>query len=147
MHDCLSLARALPKQAFLPRQVSHFPLGWIPAVRRFGRVLLTVLLDSKYPSDNIEAALKNVFGRSRSIADWSAANEMGLHVGMPVTTTEDATTFVMTNYNGVGDEDDGAGQYNGAASMSVTNTEISGLPYLKTRAWHEPYPFMESVST
>lgn len=97
-------------QAFKPRRASNLPLAWIPAVHTFWKTALSVLLDSKYSSVNLEAALKNLFGHSSSIADWSIAQEMGMHIGMPVTTTEDTTTFLITNYNGVGDDDVTTGQ-------------------------------------
>ncbi|KAK2595185.1 hypothetical protein QQS21_007090 [Conoideocrella luteorostrata] len=50
----------------------------------------------------MEAALKKVFGSSRKICDWSPGTEMGFHIGMPVTSTDDASTYLITNYNGAG---------------------------------------------
>ncbi|KAK2050979.1 hypothetical protein LY76DRAFT_476323, partial [Colletotrichum caudatum] len=58
--------------------------------------------DSRYPSQHIEQALRDIFGSERSIDDYSAADTMGTMVGMTVATVEDASACILTNYNGVG---------------------------------------------
>ena len=102
VNDCIATSKALAQAVFRPRRVAPLPLAWIPSVRRIWQTILSVLLDSRYPSRNIEAALKKVFGSSRNISDWSLATEMGLHIGMPVTATNDTSTHLITNYNGIG---------------------------------------------
>lgn len=102
MDDCVAATRALAMEVFRPRHVTQFPLAWVPKMRKFWQTVLSVILDSRYPSRNIESALKKVFRPSRCMSDWSTANEMGLHIGMPVTTTGDASTRIITNYNGTG---------------------------------------------
>jgi hypothetical protein len=89
VNDCMVTSKALARAVFRPRRVASLPLAWIPSIHRIWQTILSILLDSRYPSRNIEAALKKVFGSSRNISDWSLATEMGLHIGMPVTATND----------------------------------------------------------
>lgn len=103
------LAETIAEHTFRGRDVSALPLGWTGAGRRLWRCLITLLTDSKYSSANLEASLKAVFGEARTLSDWTVANEMGLHVGMPVTTVEDTATFVATNDGGAGNPEDTVG--------------------------------------
>jgi hypothetical protein len=59
--------------------------------------------DSLYKSDNIEAALKQVFGAKSSIIDISNATATGTRIGIPVATVNGKPSRrLFTNYNGVG---------------------------------------------
>lgn len=68
------------------------------------------MADSRYPTRNLRLALQSVFGEGRSIIDCSKATEMGAMVGVPVTTINDVSTCVFSNYNGVGKRDDSTGK-------------------------------------
>ncbi|KID94906.1 patatin-like phospholipase, partial [Metarhizium majus ARSEF 297] len=121
---------ALARAVFRPRRVASLPLAWIPSIHRIWQTILSVLLDSRYPSRNIEAALKKVFGSSRNIADFSLATEMGLHIGMPVTATNDTSTHLVTNYNGVGKRNQDGGRR--------TNELLEALLSLSSRRLPDP---------
>ncbi|KAL0764688.1 hypothetical protein CaCOL14_012804 [Colletotrichum acutatum] len=60
------------------------------------------LFGSRYLSQHIEKALRDMFGSDRSIADYSAADTIGAMVGMTVATVQDASACIFTSYNGVG---------------------------------------------
>ena len=48
--------------------------------------LVSYLADGLYPADNLESALKEVFGSDTSILDYSHATAIGAKVGILVTT-------------------------------------------------------------
>jgi len=109
VEDCIASSEALARLVFRPRQVSQLPLAWIPPVHAMWQLLLSVALDSRYPAKGLEKTLQKLFGSKRSIMDHSMATEMGQFIGMPVTSTVDASTYIITNYNGVGRRKDKAG--------------------------------------
>jgi len=95
-----------PRQVFIPI-ISNI-LSRIPILSRI-RLLssICVLLkafraDSLYPAENIEAALQTVFGKEKTILDYSHATSIGTRVGLPVATIREPTSCIFTNYNGVG---------------------------------------------
>ena len=59
-------------------------------------------VNSLYPAHNLEGILQDNFGRDRSILDYSMATAKGVRIGLPVTTVQDASPCIFTNYNGVG---------------------------------------------
>lgn len=95
--DCASIFENLAKTAFQPRKVSQ-----IPILSRIQELLITYLADSLYPADNLEAALKDVFGSDRGIMDCSHATATRTKVGMPATTIPGTLSCIFTNYNRVG---------------------------------------------
>lgn len=97
IEDCISSFENLAHLAFKPR-----PSNWIPFLSKIYEFAISLLVDSRYPARNLEAALRMVFGSTRSIIDCSKASEMGAKVGMPVTTIRDVSACVFTTYNGVG---------------------------------------------
>jgi hypothetical protein len=102
--------------AFKPRQVFSpiisnilFPiLSRIPFLSRI-RLLSSICVlfkafraDSLYPAENIEAALQAVFGKEKTILDYSHATSIGTRVGLPVATIREPSSCIFTNYNSVG---------------------------------------------
>jgi hypothetical protein len=89
----------LAKLAFQRRKVFNLP--FLP---RILELLISYFADGLYPPENIEAALKQVFGTDRSILDYSHATATGTRVGLPVATVnEKPSCRIFTNYNGVGE--------------------------------------------
>lgn len=89
----------LAKVAFKRRKVSKIPL-----VPRLVEYLISYFADGLYPPENIEAALKHVFGTEKGILDYSHATSTGTRVGLPVATVDDQpSSRIFTNYNGVGE--------------------------------------------
>jgi hypothetical protein len=89
----------LAKLAFQRRKVSNLP--FLP---RIVELLISYLADGIYPPENIEAALKQVFGANRGILDFSHATTTGTRVGLPVATVDEKPSCrIFTNYNGVGE--------------------------------------------
>lgn len=63
--------------------------------------IVSFLSDGLYPSVNIEKALQQVCGMSKSILDVSHATATGTLVGLPVATADEAPSCrVFTNFNG-----------------------------------------------
>jgi hypothetical protein len=95
----------LAKVAFKPRKVLH-----IPFISRIYELAKSYLADGLYPAENIEAALKAVFGKDKSILDYSYATSIGARVGLPVATIREPLSCIFTNYNGVGTRDEDQGK-------------------------------------
>ncbi len=97
--DCTETFEKLAKLAFQRRKVFNFP--FLP---RALELLVSYFADGIYPPENIEAALKQVFGTDRSILDYSDATATGTRVGLPVATVDERPSCrIFTNYNGVGE--------------------------------------------
>jgi hypothetical protein len=101
--DCANAFESLARKAFKPRGFAQIPLlSRIPIVAHILEFLMSYLADGLYPADDLEAALKDVFGDNRSILDHSHATAIGAKVGLPVTTILETDPCIFTNYNGVG---------------------------------------------
>jgi hypothetical protein len=101
--DCANAFESLARKAFKPRGFLHIPvLPHIPILSHILEFLVSYLADGLYPADDLEAALKDVFGDDRSILDYSHATAIGAKVGLPVTTILETDPCIFTNYNGVG---------------------------------------------
>ncbi|KAH8655641.1 patatin-like phospholipase-like protein [Xylariales sp. PMI_506] len=100
IEDCIKSFESLARIAFKPR-----PSFRIPIISSIYDLFISLILDSRYPATNLEAALRMVFGPTKGAMDCSKATEMGTMVGMPVTTIRDIQPCVFTNYNGVGKRD------------------------------------------
>ncbi len=95
----------LAKVAFKPRKVLQ-----IPILRHLLELMISYFTDGLYPPENIEAALKQVFGNERSILDFSHATSSGTRIGLPVATVHGKPSRrIFTNYNGVGKREKGQG--------------------------------------
>ncbi|GJC91169.1 calcium-independent phospholipase A2-gamma [Colletotrichum liriopes] len=82
--ECIARFESLSNQAFTPRGVPSIPI-----------------IGSFVSVATHRAALRDMFGSERSIADYSAADTMGAMVGMTVATVQDASACIFTNYNGL----------------------------------------------
>jgi hypothetical protein len=95
----------LAKVAFTPRKVSK-----VPIFRNFIELMISYFADGLYAPENIEAALKQVFGIDKSILDVSHATTAGIRIGLPVATVGGTPSRrIFTNYNGVGERAEGQG--------------------------------------
>ncbi|OQU97158.1 hypothetical protein CLAIMM_03134 [Cladophialophora immunda] len=103
VEDCANIFESFAKRAFRPRWVSHIPVvSRIPVLSHILEFLVSYLADGLYPADNLEAALKAVFGGDMGILDNSYATAIGAKVGIPVTTVLETDPCLFTNYNGAG---------------------------------------------
>ncbi|KAM3448970.1 hypothetical protein NHJ6243_010036, partial [Beauveria neobassiana] len=82
-------------------------VGDVPILSPLLQILSSLLVDSKYSAKRLESIQKDAYGVSRSIVDSNAASEMGISLGVTLTTTDDASTCIATNYNGVGGRNNG----------------------------------------
>lgn len=98
IEECIRSFKSLSLSAFKPRLLSQLPLAKFGSLASIWQIGLSLLFDSKYESGNLEAALQNVFGSTKSLTDWSAATEMGIMVGITMATA-DGKTLVASNRN------------------------------------------------
>ena len=99
-----------PRQVFIPiisKILSPIlsRIHFLPRIRLLSSIcvlLKAFRADSLYPAENIEAALQAVFGKEKTILDYSHATSIGARVGLPVATIREPSSCIFTNYNGVG---------------------------------------------
>lgn len=96
IENCITSFETLSRFAFTPRTLSQLPMAGIAGLSRAWQLGLSLLYDGKYEPKNLEGALKQVFGSTRSLIDWSAATEMGITVGVPMTTVDGKTLVATT---------------------------------------------------
>ncbi|KXJ84844.1 acyl transferase/acyl hydrolase/lysophospholipase [Microdochium bolleyi] len=94
---CIVAFEELAKQAFKPR----LPYS-IPLITKLLNLCLLIVNDCRYSAENLEASLQAVFGLTTTMLQSSKATEMGIMVGVSVTTTSDVECQVFSNYNGIG---------------------------------------------
>lgn len=83
----------------------------IPFLSRLQELLGSYFTDGLYGAENIEAALKEVFGTEGSILDYSYATSTGTRIGLPVATVHERPSCrIFTNYNGVGTQERNQGE-------------------------------------
>jgi len=97
VETCIERYEHLAKVAFQPR-----PSPNIPVLSQIIEFLISFIADGRYSAENLEKALQETFGSYRSILDCSKATATGTRIGVPVTTIDDASTCIFTNYNGIG---------------------------------------------
>ncbi len=123
VEHCIASFESLARLAFKPRPLCHIPV--VTAVYEF---LFSLLVDSRYSARNLEWALQDVFGTTRSIIDCSNASEMGALVGMPATTIRDTSTYIFTNYNGVGQRVESGTVINPRLAPDTNYSRLSSSP-------------------
>lgn len=101
---CLAFQRHSLLRLFL------FFLGGLPLVPRVLEFLVSLVVDSKYSADQLEMMQRDVYGTERSLTDSHEASKTGAMVAITLTTTDDTSTLIATNYNGAGKRDSGCGQ-------------------------------------
>ncbi|KAF4486799.1 Calcium-independent phospholipase A2-gamma [Colletotrichum fructicola Nara gc5] len=125
--ECIARFESFSNHAFTPRGVPSIPIisslvrlmMQVPVLATVVRAAAVLLFDSRYPSQHIEQALRDMFGSDRGIADYSAADKMGAMVGMTVATVRDASACIFTNYNG-------SGQRGGDRDYELLRTSVNG---------------------
>ncbi|KAL6406357.1 hypothetical protein AUP68_09147 [Ilyonectria robusta] len=105
----ISMCLAFQRHLFL-RLVLFF-IGGFPLLPNVLEFLVSLVVDSKYSAERLEMILRDVYGPSRSIMDSPEANKMGVMLTITLTTTRDAKTRIVTNYNGVGDRGSNGSNY------------------------------------
>ena len=95
----------LVKVAFKPRKVLY-----IPFISRIYELAKSYLADGLYLAENIEAVLKAVFGKDKSILDYLYITSIGARVGLPVAIIREPLSCIFTNYNGVRTRDEDQGK-------------------------------------
>lgn len=105
IQDCLAICRIIAQKTFEPRLSVMSQIKRLPCVRIWLQNALSLILDSRYSSKNLEEVLQEIFGLTTTMADWSYANENGIHVGFPITSIDDAATILINNYNSIGTRD------------------------------------------
>lgn len=113
VEDCIqyidvSMLLAFQRHLFI-RLVLLF-IGGFPLLPNLVEFLVSLVVDSKYSAERLEMLQRDVYGSSQSIMDSPEANKMGIQVAITLTTTRDAKTNIVTNYNGIGDRDSGSGE-------------------------------------
>ncbi|KAK2729308.1 hypothetical protein CKAH01_10257 [Colletotrichum kahawae] len=125
--ECIARFESFSNHAFTPRGVPPIPIissfvrlmMQVPVFATVVHAAAVLLFDSRYPSQHIERALRDMFGSDKSIADYSAADKMGAMVGMTVATVNDASACIFTNY-------DGAGERGGDRDYDLLKTSANG---------------------
>jgi len=97
----------LAKVAFKPRKMLK-----VPIFRNLMEFMISYFTDGLYAPENIESALRQVFGVDKSILDVSHATSTGTRIGLPVATVDGMPSRrIFTNYNGVGERGKGNGTF------------------------------------
>jgi hypothetical protein len=118
VEKCMERFEKLAHLAFKPRKVLN-----IPIVSNLQEFAASIFADGLYPAENIETALKEVFGIDNSILDPSYATAIGAKIGVPVATIQDSSYCMFTNYNGIGSRH----QTQGTFMEPSTKSKISDL--------------------
>ncbi|KAI5465163.1 hypothetical protein BGZ63DRAFT_350184 [Mariannaea sp. PMI_226] len=112
--DCLQylhVAVFLAFQRHFFLRLVLFIFGGLPFVSNMLDFLVSLVADGKYSSKQLEMMQRDVYGPKRSIMDSHEASRMGAMVAVTLTTTHDTSTFIATNYNGIGNRDPGCGYF------------------------------------
>jgi hypothetical protein len=97
VQHCIESVDRLLEAAFKPRISLDIPVAsW------FCNFILSLVYDSRYPAQNLEGALREIFSSTKSMTVFSKATEWGIKLGIPVTTTKQVTPCIFTTYNGIG---------------------------------------------
>ncbi|KAF7894677.1 uncharacterized protein EAF01_010127 [Botrytis porri] len=113
IEKCIERAEHFAKFTFQPRLISKIP-AFIPGIPGFSVLasfLISYFADGCYSAEHLEAILQEEFGRERSILDCSNATATGTRIGIPVTTIQDTSTCIFTNYNAIGTRSEKCGYH------------------------------------
>ncbi|CAM1508786.1 Fc.00g056340.m01.CDS01 [Cosmosporella sp. VM-42] len=140
----------LAKVAFSPSPaICLLGLSWIRSI----------VSDSLYSGKDIETALKKAFG-DKALTDMSYATRIGTKIGVPAATIVEPSTFLFTNYNGVGKERSGytvlrdsehvkaweVGRSSSAAPLYFPPKYVSGLGTFQDAGVLENNPILVALS-
>jgi hypothetical protein len=99
--ESIQMFGRLAKLAFKRRKVLN-----IPILSCIYKLLTSYLANSLYLVDNIEAALKEVFGTEKGILGYSHATSASTRVSSPIATIHDLSSYcIFTNYNSIRTQD------------------------------------------
>ncbi|KJZ68128.1 hypothetical protein HIM_12483 [Hirsutella minnesotensis 3608] len=101
VRSCREHFRKTARCAFKPRLLRRF-LRSFPCLQKLFLAFSVLLTDSKYPTENLDGLLRQEFGSTRSIMDFSKANELGIMFGVTLTTCGQSDAVIASNYNGIG---------------------------------------------
>ncbi|KAJ2969904.1 hypothetical protein NQ176_g8435 [Zarea fungicola] len=104
-------------------------VGDVPILSPLLQILSSLLVDSKYSATKLEAIQKDAYGERRSIVDSHAASEMGISLGVTLTTTDDASTYIATNYNGAGRQSDANGAFYKIVTRQNSMADLETVDY------------------
>jgi hypothetical protein len=110
----LDVAARLAFQKSLAHRVFLSLFGSFPTVAVVLQIFLSLLSNSKYSADRLEMIQKDVYGSRRSIMDSKEASRTGVMLGVTLTATHDTATYIVTNYNGVGQRRGRTGESTGS---------------------------------
>lgn len=114
IEKCIEYFEQSSRQAFEKRRLSRLFIrlfGYIPILSPTFRFLISLLVDSKYSARKLELIQKEVYGIDYCIVDSREASEMGISVGITLTSTDDTNTFIVTNYGEAGEHREGSGKH------------------------------------
>lgn len=101
IQSCKDYFKESARRAFEPRPLQKLFRG-IPWIRKVVLACSLLILDSKYPTANLDTLLQDEYSATRTIMDHSTANELGIKLGITLTSVGDTKAYIATNYNGVG---------------------------------------------
>jgi len=108
--QCIEYFETSSKLAFeesrysrIVRSLFHAAPFVAPAVE----LVKSLLVDCKYAADQLEAIQQEAYGARRSIVDSAEASRAGTMVGVTLTSAQDSSTFIVTNYNAENHENQG----------------------------------------
>ncbi|KAL7940049.1 acyl transferase/acyl hydrolase/lysophospholipase [Trichoderma barbatum] len=107
---CINYFEESSIKAFEKRQLFQLffcIFGYIPILSPAFRLIMSLLVGSKYSARELEMIQQEVYGQHRGIMDSKEASEMGTFMGVTLTSTDDTNTFIATNY---GDTDNDCGR-------------------------------------
>jgi len=71
------------------------------------------LSDGRYDVTALETSLKEIFGDDRRLFDVDRFGVSGQKIAVTATTLSDASTYIFSNYNGIGTREKGCGKCSG----------------------------------
>lgn len=114
IEKCIQYFEQSSRKAFEKRGLSRLLIhlfGYIPILSPTFRFIVSLLVDSKYSARKLEIIQQEVYGTDCSIFDSRKASEMGICMGITLTSTDDTSTFVVTNYGEAGENRERSGTY------------------------------------
>ncbi|PTB40407.1 hypothetical protein M441DRAFT_70208 [Trichoderma asperellum CBS 433.97] len=114
IEKCIKYFEQSSREAFKKRRLSQVLIhlfGYIPILSPTFRFIVSLLVDSKYSAQNLEIIQQEVYGTNCSIVNSREASEMGISMGVTLTSTDDTSTFIVTNYGVAGENREKSGYY------------------------------------
>lgn len=114
IEKCIEYFEQSSREAFEKRRLSRLFIhlfGYIPILSPTFRFIVSLLVDSKYSARKLELIQQEVYGTDCSIVDSREASEMGISMGITLTSTDDTNTFVVTNYGEAGENRERSGKH------------------------------------